>query len=147
MMFPVTIMTAPTITAAGIASSDVYCCVCPWDTSRCASQQCANMKRHIRVIGPLPARIALHNQRLGAFQVQRAEGGRQSGHWLCCQQHSEQAKNSLGTCSSLQDIRCCLKCPLTPSHRRVTRPDHQAHSELRKKKRPFHLSAPNIFAH
>lgn len=32
------------------------------ESSRCAAQQCANMKRHIRVIGALPARIAQHNQ-------------------------------------------------------------------------------------
>lgn len=50
----------PSQTRAAAAEADT------WDTSRRAAQQCANMKRHIRVIGVLPARVAQHNQHLGA---------------------------------------------------------------------------------
>lgn len=43
------------------------------------------MKRHIRVIGALPARIAQHNQHLGAsrdqlFGSKEAPGGREGGN-------------------------------------------------------------------
>lgn len=76
------------------------------------------------------------------------EGGRQSGRWLHCQQHSEQAKNALGTCSSWLDIRRCLKSSLTPSHTRVMEPGPLCHSELTVlQKTLLHLSAPNICAH
>lgn len=55
------------------------------------------------------------------------EGGRQSGCWLYCHQHSKQAKNAQGTCSSWLVIRRCLKSPLTPLHHHAQgsrSPDH-----------------------
>lgn len=77
MMFPVTVVTVPsispchpsekvTLALTGTSSPDMCAVVYTWDTSRCAAQQCANMKRHIRVIGALPARVAQHNQHLEA---------------------------------------------------------------------------------
>lgn len=65
------------VTAA--ASPDMCAVVYTWDTSRCAAQQCANMKRHIRVIGALPARVAQHNQRLCASREQLFRSGEVGG--------------------------------------------------------------------
>lgn len=135
-----------------------------WDTSRCAAQQCANMKRHIRVIGAsqhvLLSIISISRRFTGsAVQVQRGtrrqrgKGEREakaSGCCLHCRQHGEQAKNALRTCSSWLDIRRCLKSPpntITPSHTRVRQPGPPCHSEpTARLKKLFHLTAPNIRA-
>jgi len=138
MIFPVTLVILPSIifrvlskialsAVTGTASSDMWAVVYSRGTSPYATQQCENMKRHIRVIGAFPAHFAVHNHYLGAsleelFRSKKWREGGQSGKWLCCQQPIEQAQNSR-TCSSLKNIRCCQKS-ITPSHKSVTNLDY-----------------------
>lgn len=88
ILFAVTGLTVPSqkVTSAvtNAAFPGVCCCVHLGLRLMCRSR-CANMKRHIRIIGALPASIAQHNQCLGAlleqlFELQsgtKREGGNQ----------------------------------------------------------------------
>ncbi len=80
------------VTAA--ASPGMCAAVYIWDTRRCAAQQCANMKRHIRVIGVLPARVAQHNQHLGASREPLSRSKEVQGEREGCNQATGFTVNS-----------------------------------------------------
>lgn len=117
LMFPVTVVTVPSIfpchpservTSAVTASPDMCAVLCTRDSGRCAATQCANMKRHIRVIGALPTRDAQHNQQVSAAQEQHQVP----------QRYKEERWGGGGL-----DIRC------RPSQTRVTEPKPASYSE------------------
>lgn len=103
-----------------------------WDTSRCAAQQCANMKRHIRVIGALPARVAQHNQHLrrftgSAIQVQRGrreserrEAIRAMPSLSTAQRASQELSGNLFQLARYEVLSEKSPHTITPSYTRVT---------------------------
>ena len=121
-----------TSAVTGAVSPDVHCAAYTWDTSRCAAQQCANMKRHIRVIGALPARVAQHNQRLrrftgSAIQVQRGRRERERREVIrampslsTAQRASQELSGNLFQLARYEVLSEKSPHTITPAYTRVT---------------------------
>lgn len=113
------------------------------------------MKRHIRVIGALPARVAQHNQHLrrftgSAIQVRRGrrkserrEAVRAMPSLSTAQRASQELSGNLFQLARYEPLSEKSPHTITPSYTRVTYPGPPCHSgPTALHQKLFHLSAP-----